>query len=381
MYMFIDLIFVFFFSLCMLYSLSKVAPALGLVDTPNLRKQHQGRIPLVGGIAVSLALLTYFIHSPNILAHADLFVLCITVLVILGAIDDRFDMPVAPRLLVQAGITILVIANTHMQLDYVGNIFGFGDMHFGPLAPIITILAVIGAINAFNMVDGIDGLLGGLAIITFTGMAIVLNLHALHNLAFVCLVVVAALVPYVMFNLGILGHKRKVFMGDAGSMMIGFVVIWFLLTMTQPDASATMRPVTALWLIGLPLMDMTAIMFRRIKRGQSPFTPDRDHLHHICLNAGIGKTGTLFVICSLAAVFACFGIIGEYIMLPESIMFISFLFTFAVYTYALKKNWPHHIAQTVLNNSPSTLSSIRAVRSPSSTSSSSSVTDEVAKKG
>ena len=378
--MFIDLIFVFFFSLCMLYSLSKMAPALGLVDTPNLRKHHKGSIPLVGGIAVFVTLLFYFIQLPDMLAHAELFVVCTAVLVILGAIDDRFDMPVAPRLLVQAGITILVIANTHMQLDYVGNIFGFGDMHFGPLAPIITILAVIGAINAFNMVDGIDGLLGGLAIISFTGMAIVLNLHALHNLAFVCLVVVAALVPYVMFNLGILGHKRKVFMGDAGSMMIGFVVIWFLLTMTQPDASATMRPVTALWLIALPLMDMSAIMFRRIKRGQSPFTPDRDHLHHICLNAGISKTGTLFVICGLAAVFACFGIIGEYFMLPESMMFISFLFTFAVYTYALNKNWPHHIAQTVLNTAPSTLSSIRAERSPSSTSSNSSVTDKVAKK-
>jgi len=75
------------------------------------------------------------------------------------------------------------------------------------------------------MGDGIDGLLGGLAIIT--GMAVVLNIHALNNLALVFLVVVTAMVPYVMMNMGVFGHKRKIFMGDAGSMMIGFIVIWF----------------------------------------------------------------------------------------------------------------------------------------------------------
>ena len=367
--MLIDLIYTFSFSLCALYCLAKLAPSFGLVDTPNLRKQHEGNIPLVGGIAVFFSLILYFFHSPDMIEFTGLFLACIASLVTLGVLDDRFDMPVVPRLLVQIGITFLVISQTNMQLDYAGNILGMGEVYFGDFAPIITVLAVIGAINAFNMVDGIDGLLGGLAIITFISMAIILNLHALHNLAFVCLVVVAALAPYVLFNLGVFGHKRKIFMGDAGSMMIGFVVIWFLLTMTQPDASATMRPVTALWLVALPLMDMTAIMLRRIKRGQSPFTPDRDHLHHICLNAGISKTGTLFVICAIASVFSGFGIIGEYFRLPEPFMFISFLVLFAVYTYALNKNWPHHIAQTVLNTAPGTLSSIRAVQPTSSTTS------------
>ena len=232
-----------------------------------------------------------------------------------------------------------------MQLNYLGDIAGLGALNFGLFAPIITILAVIGAINAFNMVDGIDGLLGGLAIIT--GMAVVLNIHALNNLALVFLVVVTAMVPYVMMNMGVFGHKRKIFMGDAGSMMIGFIVIWFLLTMTQPDASATMRPVTALWLIALPLMDMTSILLRRYKKGKSPFRPDRDHLHHICLNAGFSSSSTLFVIFAVAAILAVFGVIGEYFTLPEWFMFISFLVTFAVYNYALQKNWPKHIAEIV----------------------------------
>ena len=348
--MFFDLFFTFFFAVCALYILSKAATKFGLVDRPNLRKHHDGNIPLVGGLAIFAALFFYFTYHPSMLTHSELFLVCTGILVILGAIDDKFDLPVTPRILIQIGVTMLAISQTNMQLYYIGDITGFGSMDFGAAASFMTILAIIGAINAFNMVDGIDGLLGGLAIITFTSMAIVLNLHALNNLAFVCIVIVTTLTPYVMMNLGAFGIKRKIFMGDAGSMMIGFIVIWFLLIMTQPNANATMRPVTALWLIALPLMDMTAIMFRRLLRGQSPLKPDRDHLHHICLNAGISPSGTLFVICAVASIFAGIGILGELYEIAESIMFYGFLCCFGVYAYGLNKNWPKHIYQIVQAN-------------------------------
>jgi len=348
--MFFDLLFTFIFAISALYILSKVAIKFGLVDEPNLRKHHEGNIPLVGGLAIFSSLLFYLIYNPSMLPNSELFLVSIGILVILGAIDDRFDLPITPRLLMQVGITMLVISQTNLQLDYIGNITGFGSMNLGAGASFVTILAVIGAINAFNMVDGIDGLLGGLAIITFTSMAIILNFHALDNLAFVCIVIVTALSPYVMMNLGAFGIKRKIFMGDAGSMMIGFIVIWFLLIMTQPNANATMRPVTALWLIALPLMDMTAIMFRRLIRGQSPLKPDRDHLHHTCLNAGISPSGTLFVICGVASIFAGIGILGELFEIAESIMFYGFLCCFGVYAYGLNKNWPKHLYQIVLGN-------------------------------
>ena len=96
-----------------------------------------------------------------------------------------------------------------------------GSIELGVLAPVITIFAVLGAINAFNMVDGIDGLLGGLSIVTFSSIAIILNLQSNHQLANLCIVIVVAMLPYVLMNLGVLGRKRQIFMGDAGSMMIG----------------------------------------------------------------------------------------------------------------------------------------------------------------
>jgi UDP-GlcNAc:undecaprenyl-phosphate GlcNAc-1-phosphate transferase len=100
------------------------------------------------------------------------------------------------------------------------------------------------------------------------------------------------MIPYALINLGILGRKRQIFMGDAGSMMIGFTVIWLLLGASQANNQILMRPVTALCIIALPLMDMAAIMYRRIKRGRSPFRPDRVHLHHICQRAGLSKAQT-----------------------------------------------------------------------------------------
>ncbi|MFA0071872.1 undecaprenyl-phosphate alpha-N-acetylglucosaminyl 1-phosphate transferase, partial [Vibrio breoganii] len=108
-----------------------------------------------------------------------------------------------------------------------------------------------------------------------------LQVDSQHGLAYLCVVFIVAIIPYILMNLGILGRERKVFMGDAGSMMIGFTVIWLLLGASQDPSESLMRPITALWLIAVPLMDMAAIMFRRVRRGVSPFKPDREHLHHI----------------------------------------------------------------------------------------------------
>ena len=102
-----------------------------------------------------------------------IFLVCSAMLILLGIIDVRFNITVSTRLFVQAGITLLVISQTNMQLHYIGDIAGVGALNSGLFTPIINILAVIGAINAFNMVDGIDRFLCGLGIITFTGMAVV----------------------------------------------------------------------------------------------------------------------------------------------------------------------------------------------------------------
>ncbi len=337
--MFLELSFVGFFSFASLFLMRKVAKAIGLVDKPNARKLHTGAIPLVGGISICLSIAQYITSNPDVIPHSYLFLSCIAILIVVGALDDRFDISFKIRLVVQALLSIAMMYFADIRLDNIGNVFGFGDIHLGVLSPIVTILAVIGAINAFNMVDGIDGLLGGLAIVTFAALAVLLKVDSQHGLAYLCVVFIAAIVPYILMNLGILGRERKVFMGDAGSMMIGFTVIWLLLGASQEPSETLMRPTTALWLIAIPLMDMAAIMFRRIRRGDSPFKPDREHLHHIFQRLGFTSRQTLAIICLIASSFAGFGIYGEFLEIAESTMFIMFMICFASYTVAMSYVW------------------------------------------
>lgn len=337
--MFLELSFVGFFSFASLFLMRKVAKSIGLVDNPNARKLHTGAIPLVGGISICLSIGQYIASNPDVIPNSYLFLSCIAILIVVGALDDKFDISFKIRLVVQALLSIAMMYFAEIQLENIGNILGFGDIHLGFLSPIVTILAVIGAINAFNMVDGIDGLLGGLAIVTFTALAILLEVDSQHGLAYLCVVFIVAIIPYILMNLGILGHERKVFMGDAGSMMIGFTVIWLLLGASQEPSETLMRPTTALWLIAIPLMDMAAIMFRRVRRGDSPFKPDREHLHHIFQRLGFTSRQTLAIICLIASGFAGFGIYGEFLEISESTMFILFMLCFVSYTVAMSYVW------------------------------------------
>ncbi|WP_318503666.1 UDP-N-acetylglucosamine--undecaprenyl-phosphate N-acetylglucosaminephosphotransferase [Photobacterium leiognathi] len=337
--MYIKLIFVFFSSITALFLLRKLAKRIGLVDKPNERKRHEGVIPLVGGIAICLTITQFLIYHPNLFEHSNLYITCILILTIVGAIDDKFDLSFKVRLLVQASLSFCMIYWAGLELHTLGDMFALGDINLGYLGYLITIFAVIGAINAFNMVDGIDGLLGGLSIVSFSGLAIMLFIDNQIYLSYICLVFIVAIIPYVLFNLGFFGRKRKVFMGDAGSMLIGFTIIWMLLLASQNGTKPPLRPVTALWLIAVPLMDMAAIMIRRIRRGDSPFKPDREHLHHIFQRLGFSSWQTLLIICFIAICYASFGILGEVINIPEYIMFGIFVLLFVVYSFLLSYVW------------------------------------------
>ncbi|MFA0553891.1 UDP-N-acetylglucosamine--undecaprenyl-phosphate N-acetylglucosaminephosphotransferase, partial [Vibrio lentus] len=336
----LDLSFLFFFSLATLFTMRKFAKEIGLVDKPNARKLHSGAIPLIGGISICISLLYFLLNNPNILPSTELYAACVVILVGIGALDDKFDLSFKLRFAIQAALSVAMMVVGGIELNTIGDILGTGEVvTLGWFGYLVTIIAVVGAINAFNMVDGIDGLLGGLSIVTFGGLGIMLNHDGQHNLAYICLVLVVIITPYILLNLGFFGKKRKVFMGDAGSMLIGFTVIWLLLLSSQNGSKPPLRPVTALWLIAVPLMDMAAIMFRRVKRGDSPFKPDREHLHHIFQRLGLSPTQTLIVICMIATLYAGIGIYAEMIDIPEYVMLYVFLFCFSIYLTLLSNIW------------------------------------------
>ncbi|EJF32155.1 MULTISPECIES: UDP-N-acetylglucosamine--undecaprenyl-phosphate N-acetylglucosaminephosphotransferase [Enterobacteriaceae] len=334
-----DLILIFLFTTAFLFCARKVARRVGLVDKPNFRKRHQGTVPLVGGISVFAGVCFTFLIGNYYIPHLWLYLLCAGTLVLVGALDDRYDISVKIRAAVQAIIAIVMMVIGNLYLGSLGYILGPWELVLGPFGYFLTLFAVWAAINAFNMVDGIDGLLGGLSSVSFAAMGIILLLDGQHSLAMWCFAMIVAILPYIILNLGLLGRRYKVFMGDAGSTLLGFTIIWILLETTQ-GKTHPISPVTALWIIAIPLMDMIAIMYRRLRKGMSPFSADRQHIHHLIMRAGFTSRQAFVLITLAAALLAGIGVAGEYVhFVPEWLMLALFLLAFVLYDFCIKRAW------------------------------------------
>lgn len=331
-------------ALLLLAVMRRVALAIGLVDKPNARKQHCGRIPLAGGIALYLTVTLFTLWQPAWLPHSEAYLLCISVLVAMGAVDDAFDLPVIPRICVQGAIALVMMLAAGLRLHTLGYLGGNEEWQLGGLSLWVTPLAVWGAINAFNMIDGIDGQLAVLSSIAFAGLALLFTQGQKTGLTLGCLGMIAALTAFLLFNLGILGATNKIFMGDAGSMMIGLTVLWLSLVATQ-ESRAVARPITVLWLIAIPLMDMVRVSLCRLLRRQSPFSAGRDHLHHILMRRGLNSLQALGMSSLLAMLMAAVGVISEMLLLPESLMLLAFLLCFSTY-FALMREPRQNLAYT-----------------------------------
>lgn len=318
-------------TLITLYCLKPVAFRAKLLDIPQGRKQHVGSVPLIGGIAVftglAMGTLVAFYSEPSIMA----WLLCSLGIVLLGVADDAEDLSVTLRMAMQTLLTLAVCIGSNTKLENLGNLVGLGEVHIGWISYIFTVLVVLAVINAFNMIDGIDGLLGSMALVSLISLAILFGKNGNNNALQICLIFIAALVPYLLNNLMLPPFKQKIFMGDAGSMLVGFTVIWLLMTGSQPSTHTAFRPITALWLIALPLMDMVRVIFFRLSDGRSPFAAGRDHLHHILLGIGLNKHQVLFSLVALASILASIGVLSEFILNHEIWLFAGFLLTFFIY--------------------------------------------------
>ena len=327
------------FALISLRMLMPFAVKFRLVDKPDQRKLHKGAVPLVGGLSAFVGVFLGFLLGMPLTSGYLIFLLCASVLVVLGAVDDARDLPAKFRLFAQVVLGAVLVYGSGDSLESFGNLVGLGVIELGVFGPLVSIAAVIGATNAFNMIDGIDGLAGSLSLIALLSLALLFSVSEGHEAGLaLSLGLSCALIPYLMANLRIPPFKRRIFMGDAGSMFIGFAIVW-LMIQGAPLEGAAFRPVTALWLIALPLIDMVAIMVRRARKGQSVMNPDREHLHHIFMRAGFSDRQALVLISFVAMLFAGFGLLGEFLLIPEWVMFAAFAMVFALYDYALGRVW------------------------------------------
>lgn len=312
-----------------------LAKSFGLTDTPCSRKVHDGEVPLIGGISIYVCILILFYWLP---IEAHWYMVSATLIFICGVIDDFKHLSYKKRLGIESMATIVMIYMGGVEITSLGNLFGFGDIHLGYFSPIVTIIAVVGGINVFNMTDGIDGGTGGLALIVM-GLLLVL---AGNNpiISSICSLYIPAIIAFLFFNMRVFGRKKAaIFLGDAGSMLLGFTICYLIILMSQGE-NKIISPVTVLWIIGIPLIDAVSIMFRRIQKGRSPFAPDREHFHHILLLAGYSVNQSLGIILFISFSIANFGILAEKVFkLPEWLMFYLFIGLFLSYLWGMTHAW------------------------------------------
>jgi UDP-GlcNAc:undecaprenyl-phosphate GlcNAc-1-phosphate transferase len=212
------------------------------------------------------------------------------------------------------------------------------DLRLGWLGIPFTVLAVIGLINAFNLMDGIDGLAGCLALVSTGAIALLMAPHMPAPLTVMVLLLAAALYPFLVANLGLLGRKAKVFLGDSGSVVLGYIIAWTLIALSQ-STPRNISPGLVLWCVALPVMDTLAVIYRRLKRGVSPFTPDRTHIHHLLMNTGLGPRRTLVYLVAFAMALPFVGVVihSQFGAIANLVAFVVVAAAYGVFTSQLER--------------------------------------------
>jgi UDP-GlcNAc:undecaprenyl-phosphate GlcNAc-1-phosphate transferase len=327
--------------------LRPLAISIGLVDVPSSRKSHSGNIPLIGGMAIFVGALialvfhlTFFGNTASQTSQITTFFLAGFILLVIGALDDYRPLPAVVRILAQIVASLVMIYGGGVMLTDLGNLHLDGALlMLGVMAVPFTIFASIGIINAMNMCDGLDGLSGSIALIALLGFGIANTLWG--NLANQYLIVVfaACVASFLMFNLRTLWRSKAwVFLGDAGSMLLGIALTWMAISLSQgPDRVIT--PSAALWFLMLPIYDAVSMMVRRLLRRRSPFEADREHLHHIFLLAGFSVGETVTLMSGIAVAGVVLGLSSIYLQIPDLIVSALFVAGGCLYYWTVRRAW------------------------------------------
>lgn len=313
--------------------LRHAAPRLGLLDHPGGRRLHAAPVPLVGGIAILCGLVVSMALRGTIAPASIGLVLGAVLAVAGGTLDDRFELPASVKLLIQIAAAAMLTEFGGTLLTHIGALFSFRVQGLGAtLAMPFTILALVGVMNAMNMIDGADGLAGGVALGALFWFAMAASAAALPDFVSLIGSLFYGVAAYLGFNAWRpLAGRYQVFLGDAGSFLLGLLLAWFAICLAMAPIPA-FKPVTAVWILAVPISDSLSLMVRRVMRGRSPFSPDREHLHHLLGEAGLsaGRASALIVGLNFALGGLALG--AERFEVPEHWMFFSGISLFAAYT-------------------------------------------------
>jgi len=288
--------------------LRRLAIKVSLLDLPNNRNFNQDKTPLIGGISIFLSsYLILFIFCEKISTDQFFFLLCGGFMLLLGVIDDKFDLPAYTKLFFQILIVLIFIITNDCAINDLGTPLGFSSpLELGFLSIPFTLFAIVGLTNAFNMIDGCDGLSSSLSIISILALLILYTTGFNDSNHLLLLILLTNLIIFLFFNFT--SNKNfKIFLGDGGSLFLGFIVATSLVKFT--DKNTLYDPSIVLWFVAVAIFDFCSVIVRRKLLKRKIMAPDRSHVHHLLLSWGFSHFQTTILISLIALVLLLFGII------------------------------------------------------------------------
>jgi UDP-GlcNAc:undecaprenyl-phosphate GlcNAc-1-phosphate transferase len=321
--------------------LTHIALRIGLADRPGGRKDHEGTIPLTGGIGMFAGFAFAALTSGLIVGGTLALVVALGLLVVGGAADDMHDITPRSKLMLQLVAALFMTSWAGVFVAYLGNLFGFGPISLYYWSIPFSVICALGVMNAVNMLDGMDGAAGGMALVATAWLAYAALLQGLGTEAMLLMLLCASIAGFLAWNLRVppLRERARVFMGDAGSMMLGLALCWFSIDVTQ-GAGRVMPPIVCVWILAIPLLDMARVMFLRVLRRADVFDADREHLHYLLLARGIPPHKASLILAGGSALCGAIGVGAWRLGLPDwalTYLFIVVLVVVIASTHARER--------------------------------------------
>ena len=319
-------------------SLLPVARKFKLVDSPSQRKYHSGNVPLIGGLSI---LIGVYVSVSRSLIYDDIFLIYLIsafFILILGLLDDFNPLSPKIRIIIQTVIILVTIELTALKFDTLGHSFGLDtQINLGFFSYPITVLGMLLVTNAFNLMDGTDGVAAVLVILALLGINLTEIVSQHSNFNPLCLALIGSLISFLRFNL--IKSKYQIFLGDSGSLFLGYTISFLLLYETQVKS---ISPPFALWIVAIPIFDVCAVIIYRFQNSRPLFKPDRSHLHHFLQRLGLNNAQVLFSIFALATSFLFLGIFIQNqfksLSFPIFLLFLFLYIWFRAYSNYSKYN-------------------------------------------
>jgi UDP-GlcNAc:undecaprenyl-phosphate/decaprenyl-phosphate GlcNAc-1-phosphate transferase len=279
-----------FVTISLIPILVRFALKFQLVDVPDARKVHAAPIPRCGGIAISLGACIPIIIGRYTEGFIGAYLAGVGVLFIIGILDDRWGLDYRIKFSGQILAAAIVAHYGGLRILSVGCLLPESICLSGWASILITVVAIVGVTNAINLSDGLDGLAGGLCLMSFCCIGYLAYLVENVIIVLTSLSLAGAIFGFLRFNT----FPATLFMGDTGSMFLGFSIATLSLAITQ--GATPYSPLLPLIIVGFPVMDTVVVMAERIFHGRSPFVADRNHFHHKLLRMGIFHSESVMVI-------------------------------------------------------------------------------------